>query len=231
VPIIVLNDKAIVVTHPGGTEWRYRWKTGIKRLPDDGTDVFILIFKSCERFACVKRNDFCVVTQLIVNGDAVYWLQVQCLFYALTLSQSVCIEYLFQWPSTPHVFVFSLFDLTGCGRTLSACHPEEPQAVLSETKEGSLYLLDSTNAGILRFALQKTHAEVMCFLTSRIARLRLSMLGMTALASFSAACQGIQVACLRPLWLLIPAEPRPNQSFRVIRDTRPLIKIFLALAT
>ncbi len=32
------------------------------------------------------------------------------------------------------------------------CHPEEPQAVLSETKEGSPHLPDSRNAEILRFA-------------------------------------------------------------------------------
>jgi hypothetical protein len=32
------------------------------------------------------------------------------------------------------------------------CHPEEPQAVLSETKEGPLQLPDSTNAEVLRFA-------------------------------------------------------------------------------
>jgi len=32
------------------------------------------------------------------------------------------------------------------------CHPEEPQAVLSDAKEGSRHLLDSENAGILRFA-------------------------------------------------------------------------------
>jgi len=38
----------------------------------------------------------------------------------------------------------------------SKCHPEEPQAVLSETKEGSLYLLDSTNTGILRYAQNDT---------------------------------------------------------------------------
>jgi hypothetical protein len=31
------------------------------------------------------------------------------------------------------------------------CHPEEPQAVLSEAKEGSLQLLDLTTAEILRF--------------------------------------------------------------------------------
>ena len=35
-------------------------------------------------------------------------------------------------------------------KNLADCHPEEPQAVLSETKEGSLHVLDSTNAGILR---------------------------------------------------------------------------------
>jgi hypothetical protein len=33
-----------------------------------------------------------------------------------------------------------------------SCHPEEPQAVLSETKEGPPHLPDSTNAEILRFA-------------------------------------------------------------------------------
>jgi hypothetical protein len=32
------------------------------------------------------------------------------------------------------------------------CHPEEPQAILSETKEGSPHLHDSTNAAILRYA-------------------------------------------------------------------------------
>jgi hypothetical protein len=31
-----------------------------------------------------------------------------------------------------------------------SCHPEEPQAVLSETKIGPLHLPDSTNAGVLR---------------------------------------------------------------------------------
>jgi hypothetical protein len=35
------------------------------------------------------------------------------------------------------------------------CHPEEPQAVLSEAKEGSLQLLDFTTAEILRFAPSK----------------------------------------------------------------------------
>jgi len=37
-----------------------------------------------------------------------------------------------------------------------SCHPEEPKAVLNEVKEGSLYLLESTNAGIpVRFAQGK----------------------------------------------------------------------------
>jgi hypothetical protein len=33
-----------------------------------------------------------------------------------------------------------------------SCHPEEPQAVLSATKEGPLQLPDSENAEVLRFA-------------------------------------------------------------------------------
>jgi hypothetical protein len=32
------------------------------------------------------------------------------------------------------------------------CHPEEPQAVLSEAKEGSPWFVETTTAGILRFA-------------------------------------------------------------------------------
>jgi hypothetical protein len=39
------------------------------------------------------------------------------------------------------------------------CHPEEPQAVLSETKEGSPHLPDSTNAEILRFAQNDSASE------------------------------------------------------------------------
>jgi len=37
-------------------------------------------------------------------------------------------------------------------KNLPHCHPEEPKAVLSETKGGSLYWFDSLNAGIFRFA-------------------------------------------------------------------------------
>jgi hypothetical protein len=33
-----------------------------------------------------------------------------------------------------------------------SCHPEEAKPVLSETKEGSLYLLENSNTGVLRFA-------------------------------------------------------------------------------
>ena len=40
-------------------------------------------------------------------------------------------------------------------KNLSDCHAEEPQAVLSETKEGSLQSLDFTTAEILRFALDR----------------------------------------------------------------------------
>ena len=34
----------------------------------------------------------------------------------------------------------------------SHCHPEEAKPVLSETKEGPLYLLENSNTGVLRFA-------------------------------------------------------------------------------
>jgi hypothetical protein len=34
----------------------------------------------------------------------------------------------------------------------SHCHPEEAMPVLSETKEGPLYLHENPNAGVLRFA-------------------------------------------------------------------------------
>ena len=34
----------------------------------------------------------------------------------------------------------------------SQCHPEEAKPVLSETKEGPLYLLENSNTGVLRFA-------------------------------------------------------------------------------
>ncbi len=33
-----------------------------------------------------------------------------------------------------------------------SCHPEEAKPVLSETKEGPLYLLENSNTGVLRFA-------------------------------------------------------------------------------
>jgi hypothetical protein len=34
----------------------------------------------------------------------------------------------------------------------SHCHPEEAKPVLSETKEGPLYLVENSNIGVLRFA-------------------------------------------------------------------------------
>jgi hypothetical protein len=48
------------------------------------------------------------------------------------------------WPSTLRLY--------GLREDPRNCHPEEPQAVLSETKEGSPHLPDSTNAEVLRFA-------------------------------------------------------------------------------
>jgi hypothetical protein len=50
----------------------------------------------------------------------------------------------------------------------SHCHPKQAKPVLSETKEGPLYLLEDSNAGVLRevyperseWALQKLDAEV-----------------------------------------------------------------------